>query len=464
MADQAAGLEQLRRSFGGQCIGPRDAGYEVARTVWNGMIDLRPALIARPSREDDVSLAVNIARENGVLLAVRGGGHNVAGFGTCDGGLVLDMTGMKGMRVDAAARTAEAQAGLTWGEFDAATQAHGLATTGGLVSTTGIAGFTLGGGFGWLVRKYGLTVDNLLGVEMVLADGSQVRANAEENPDLFWGVRGGGGNFGVVTKFLYRLHPVGPQIFGGAVFHPAARAKDLLRFYQGWTRQVPDELSTMVVFLTAPPAPFVPEKLVGTPMIAVALCYAGDPGEGERVIRPLREFAPAAIDLAGPMPYVALQGMFDATAPRGIHSYWKTQYLRDLNDAAIDTLVEHAGRLSGLAPFSTVHIHHWEGAAARAKGGETAFAHRGARYVLNVIGMWMAGEDANKHIQWVRGLFDATQAMGTGQAYLNFMGEEGAARVQSAYDAETWERLRQLKRKYDPGNLFRVNQNIPPAE
>ena len=287
------------------------------------MIDKRPQVIARCMDQSDVINAVNFARPNQLLTAICGGGHNVAGFSTCDGGIVIDLSPMKNIVIDAVARTARAEAGLTWGEFDKATQAQGLATTGGLVSTTGIAGFTLGGGFGWLVRKYGLTVDNLLAVEMVLANGRSVTASPTENADLFWGIRGGGGNFGIVTSFEYRLHPVGPTVFGGAIFHPAAKAKDLLRFYRDWTQTLPDELSTMVAFLTAPPEPFVPKELIGTPMIAVALCFVGAADAGEKLVKPLREFAPAAIDLLGPLPYLALQGMFDPSAPKGIHAYWR---------------------------------------------------------------------------------------------------------------------------------------------
>jgi FAD/FMN-containing dehydrogenase len=453
----------LKAPFHGQLITSLDNGYDEARAVWNGMIDKRPLLIARCADKTDVVNAINFARANQLVTAVRGGGHNVAGFGTCDDGIVIDLSPMKNIVVDVASRTARAEAGLTWGEFDKATQAHSLATTGGLVSTTGIAGFTLGGGFGWLVRKYGLTVDNLLSVEMVLADGCSATASPTENADLFWGVRGGGGNFGIVTAFEFRLHPVGPTVFGGAIFHPATKAKDLLRFYRGWTQTLPDELSTMIAFLTAPPEPFVPKDLVGTQMIAVALCHAGAPEVGEELVRPLREFAPAAIDLLGPLPYVALQGMFDPTAPKGIHAYWRTQYLRDLDDPTIATLVDHASALKSLSPFSAVHIHHWEGAIKRADGDETAFAHRSARYVLNIVGLWTASEDATKHINWVRTYSDALQVQGTGQTYLNFLADEGADRVKAAYDAQTFQRLRKLKAKYDPSNFFRLNQNISPA-
>jgi FAD/FMN-containing dehydrogenase len=428
------------------------------------MIDKHPALIVGCADENDVSSAVNFARTQQLLVAVRGGGHNVAGFGTCDGGIVIDLGPMKKIEVDPAARTARAQAGLTWGEFDQATQAHALATTGGLVTTTGIAGFTLGGGFGWLVRKYGLTVDNLLSVEMVLANGRRVTASPTENADLFWGVRGGGGNFGVVTSFQYRLYPVGPMVYGGAIFHRAERAADLLRFCRDWIPKLPDELSTMIAFLTAPPAPFVPRELVGAPMVAVALCYLGSAEEGEKAVKPLRALAPPAIDVVGPIPYLALQGMFDASAPKGIHSYWKTEYLSDLSDAAINTLVDHSARMKPLSPFAAVHIHHWEGAVKRQNAEATAFAYRDVRYVLNIVGLWMEPGDADQHVVWVRDFAQAIQPFATGQAYLNFLGDEGPARVKAAYGAERYGRLVALKDKYDPTNLFRLNQNIRPSQ
>ncbi len=398
-----------------------------------------------------------------LLVAVRGGGHNVAGFGTCDNGIVIDLSPMKKIEVDAGAGTARAQAGLTWGEFDKVTQAHNLATTGGLVSTTGIAGFTLGGGFGWLVRQYGLTVDNLLSAEMVLANGKRLTASPTENSDLFWGVRGGGGNFGIVTSFEYRLHPVGPLVYGGAIFHPVAKARDLLRFYREWTRTLPDEISTMAVFLTAPPEPFVPAELVGKPMVAIALCYTGSAEEGEKVVKPLRDFAAPAIDLVGPIPYVALQGMFDASAPKGIHSYWKTAYLGDLSDEAIATLVDNAAAMKTLSPFTAIHIHHWEGAVKRANPDATAFAYRDARFVLNFVGVWQPSDNADQHIAWVRGLAQAMQPYATGHEYINFMADEGAERVKAAYGAARYERLVGLKNKYDPTNLFHLNQNIKPS-
>ena len=446
----------------GDVILADDDSYDEARKVWNGLIDRRPALIAECADEADVVRAVNFARENGLLVAVRGGGHNVAGFSTCDDGIVIDLSGMKAITVDQASRTVRAQAGLTWGEFDKATQAHGLATTGGLVSETGIAGFTLGGGIGWLMRKHGLTIDNLLSVEIVTADGRRMLANAKDNPDLFWGVRGGGGNFGIVTEFTFRLHPVGPEVYGGAMFYPVAKARELLRFYGNWVRTLPDELTTLLAFLTAPPAPFMPQHLQGTPMVGIAMCYIGPPKDGDAVVKPLRDFATPAVDLVAPLPYTALQGMFDEGAPKGILSYWKTEYLKALDDRTIETLVTQVGRMG--APFAQVHIHHVEGAVARVKADATPFGHRDSAYVLNVLGMWMDPAETDRHVHWARDFSKAIQPFSTGSPYINFLGDEGEERIRAAYGEKKYTRLVQLKNKYDPKNLFRLNQNIKPSK
>ena len=450
----------LRNHLHGQVIEPGDADYEQARRVWNGMIDRRPALIARCLDPDDVARAIRFAVKNDLPIAVRGGGHNVAGFGTCDGGLVIDLSPMDRITVDVAARTARAQGGLRWGAFDRATQAHGLATTGGLVSTTGIGGFTLGGGIGWLMRKHGLALDNLLSVEMVTAAGERVKASERENADLFWGVRGGGGNFGVVTEFTYRLHPVGPAIFGGVVLYPRERAQDLLHVYRDWVKTLPDETTTMAVCLSAPPAPFVPEPLRGTPMVGIGVCHAGAAEQGETLVRPLRTFATPAIDLLGPMPYTALQGMFDESVPAGISSYWKTEYLGDLTDGAIGTLVDTCARLPGL--HSQVHVHHVEGAVKRVEDGATAFGHRDTPFILNVIGLWTDAAETDRQIAWARTAAQAMQPHVTGAVYLNFLGDEGEKRVRAAYGERKYARLVELKERYDPQNRFRLNQNIRP--
>lgn len=454
-----ATIAEFQSTLRGPLIRPGEQGYDEARHVWNGLIDKHPALVARCMNANDVIQAVQFAHSHDLLVAVRGGGHNVAGFATCDDGIVIDLSPMKNIVVAADARTARAQGGLTWGEFDAATQAFGLATTGGLVSSTGISGFTTGGGIGWLMRKHGLALDNLVAVEVVTADGRLLTASENENADLFWGVRGGGGNFGIVTEFTYRLHPVGPSIFGGAIFHPLGRAKELLQFYREWVRALPDELTTMVACLTAPPAPFVPDALEGTKMIAVALCYSGDIEQGTELVKPLRAFAPPAIDLLGPHPYLGLQTMFDASAPRGLLSYWKTEYLRELDDGALDVLIARAAKMR--SPFSAVHIHHVEGVVARVPTDATAFARRAAPFILNLIGGWTDADESDAHIAWVRQTAQALKPYATGAAYLNFLGEEGEARVRAAYGAN-YDRLVALKDKYDPINLFRLNQNIRP--
>src|SRR5579883_2343549 len=414
-------FQELRATLRGDLILPADARYDQARKVWNGMIDRHPAAIARCTGAADVIQAVKFARRAKLPLAIRGGGHNVAGHAVCDGGLVIDLSRLKAIRVDSARQVARAEPGVVWGEFDRETQAFGLATTGGLVSTTGIAGFTLGGGIGWLMRQYGLTCDNLLSADVVTADGRLLTTNAASHPDLFWALRGGGGNFGVVTSFEYRLHPVGPMVLGGAVLHPAARAHELLRFYNRWVATLPDEMTSMVAFITAPPLPFIPEPLHGTPMVAVAVCYAGAVDEGERIAQPLLSFGPPAVAHVGPVPYPVLQGMFDASAPHGIHAYWKTHYLATLGDPAIDALVSQTEQMRELSPFTTLHLHHLEGAVSRVDSSATAFPHRHPRYAMNIVGLWTARERPDSHIAWVRETYDAIRPFSTGAPYLNFL-------------------------------------------
>jgi FAD/FMN-containing dehydrogenase len=454
-----AALEQELR---GSLVRPGDADYDSARAVWNGMIDRRPALVARCAGAADVIAGLRFARERDLVIAVRGGGHNVAGFGTCDDGVVLDLSPMKGIRVDPRSSTARAEGGVVWAELDQETQAFGLATTGGLVTSTGIGGFTLGGGIGWLMRKDGLACDNLLSADVITADGRLVSASTVEHEDLFWGLRGGGGNFGVVTSFEYRLHPVGPLVFGGALFHPLERAPELVRFYREWTPTLPDELTTMIAFLTAPPLPFIPEPLHGTRMVAVALCFIGPPEQGEAAIRPLRDLGVPAAEHVGPLPYRMLQGMFDASAPRGVNSYWKTEYLAELGDEAIDALV--AGAEAYASPMSQLHVHHVEGAVARVDPGETAFGRRDSRYIVNVIGMWPDPAFQEAEIAAVRATAGALRSFSPGGAYLNFFdADEGEERIRAAYGPQKYERLVALKDRYDPDNVFRLNQNIRPS-
>ena len=450
--------EQLR----GSTVTPGDPDYDTARSVWNGMIDRRPAVVVRCAGAADVIAGLRFAREHDLVVAVRGGAHNVAGFGTCDDGLVLDLSPMKGIRVDPRSSTAQAQGGVLWSELDQETQAFGLATTGGLVSSTGVAGFTLGGGIGWLMRKHGLACDNLVAADVVTADGRLTSASAVENEDLFWGLRGGGGNFGIVTSFEFRLHSVGPIVFGGALLYELERAPDLLRFYREWTPVLPDELTTMLAFLTAPPLPFVPERFHGTKMVAVALCWIGSPDEGENAIAALRGFGAPAAEHVGPLPYRVLQGMFDASAPRGVNSYWKTEYVGELEDGVVDAL--SAGIEGFASPLSVIHVHHVGGAVERVADDATAFGRRDSRYIVNAIGMWPEPALHEAEIENVRSTAGALREYSPGGAYLNFFdADEGDARIRAAYGDRKYERLVALKDRYDPDNVFRVNQNIRPS-
>jgi FAD/FMN-containing dehydrogenase len=456
----ADALEQLRQGFRGQLIEAGGPGYDEARGIWNGDFDHRPALIARASGTADVVAAVDFARENGSLLAVKGGGHSLPGYSSCDDGVMLDFSLMKGVFVDRAAGTARAQGGAGWGDFDRETQAYGLAVTGGQVTHTGIAGLTLGGGIGWLHRKHGLTCDNLISAEVVTADGSIVTASEDEHDDLFWGLRGGGGNFGVVTSFAYRLHELGP-VLAGAVIHPAERAGEVLRFFRDFTADAPEELTSYAIFFTAPPHPPFPDEVQGKGLVALAACYAGDLDEGERVVRPLREFGPPALDILQPMPYTVIQSMFDDSAPYGRPYYVRGDNVGGLSDELIDTLAEFAASMP--RPFSELHVGQLGGAIARVPEDATPYSGRDAQYALIYITGWEDPGEKDTGVSWVRGVSEAVrpQVIGT---YVNFLEDEGADRVRFAYGSpDKYERLVALKTKYDPGNLFRLNQNIPPA-
>jgi FAD/FMN-containing dehydrogenase len=453
--------ELLRAGVRGPVILPADPGYDAARAIWNGAIDRRPACIVRCTGVADVVAAVDFARERDLLVAVRSGGHGVGGHALCDGGVVIDLSPMKGIRVDPVARTARAEAGVLWGELDRETQLHGLATVGGIVTHTGIAGLTLGGGIGWLMRKHGATVDNLLSADVVTARGEIVTASEEENPDLFWAIRGGGGNFGVVTSFEYRLHPVGPVVLAGPVFHLLEDAPEVLRFYREFIAGAPDELTTIFELSVAPPAPFLPEEVHGKQVVMVGACYAGSPDEGAEVVRPLKQFGRPIADLLEPKRYTALQSMFDPMVPHGWHRYWKSVELPPLTDTAIDTLVEHAPAVT--SPKSYCIVFQLGGALARVSEDETAFSQRDAAHNVNVNAVWTEEDpDAERHIAWAREYFDALQPHAGGRVYVNFLGEEGGTRVRQAYGARNYERLVELKRAYDPTNLFRLNQNIEP--
>ena len=450
----------FQSQFRGQVIQPGDEAYESARRVWNGAIDRRPAFVARATGVSDVRAAVRFARDQGLPLAVRGGRHNVAGSAVCDGGVVLDCSPLKGVWVDPAARTARAQAGLLWGELDRETQVFGLATTGGIISHTGIAGLTLGGGLGWLMRKHGLAADNLRSADLVTAEGECLRASEREHADLFWGLRGGGGNFGVVTSFEYQLHPVGPIVLAGVILHPAARAREVLGFYREFIASAPDELTTIAVLRMAPPAPFFPESVHGQPVVVIGACYAGSVEEGERAVAPLRRFGEPLVDLLRPTPYVAHQALLDATAPHGLSYYWKSEYLPPLSDALIDTLVEHAWRAA--TPESYTIIFQLGGAVGRADPEASAFEDRQAAHAVVIDAVWSEPARASACVAWTRAFWDAVRPYATGRIYVNFLGEEGQDRVRAAYGAAKYERLRALKRTYDPTNLFRLNQNVAP--
>jgi FAD/FMN-containing dehydrogenase len=444
-------VEWLRADLRGSVLLPDTEGYDTARLVWNGLVDKRPAAIVRCASAHDVVHAVNVARGCGLTVAVRGGGHSVAGASVCDNGLVIDLSGMKAIEVDARQRTVRAEPGLTLGEFDVATQAHGLATTMGVNSDTGIAGLTLGGGFGRLGRKHGLACDNLLASEMVLADGRFVTANAADNPELFWAIRGGGGNFGIVTAFTYRLHPVGPQILGGLLLHDFADARNVLRLYSDFTAAATDEISADAVFLTAPN---------GQRLVAISTCYVGPVAEGERALRPLREFGRPVQDLIAPIAYTALQASADPLFVRGRRYYWKAQFLKTIPDAAIDALIEGYARAS--SPLSLAVLQQVGGAIARVSTDATAYANRDAAYDCFPAAIWEDPAEDERHIAWVRTFSESLRPFATGGVYVNSLGDEGEARVRAAYGAN-YARLTVLKTKYDPCNLFRSNQNIKPA-
>ncbi len=453
-------MEALRGRLAGELILPGDAGYDEGRKVFNAMHDKHPAAIARCASTADVVAAVDFARENGLLVAVRSGGHSVAGLSVCDGGLLIDLAGLKKMEVNPTARTARAGGGVLWGEFDAATQRHALHTPGGRVTTTGVGGFTTGGGYGWTSSKYGLTCDNLLSAEVVLADGRVVTASPQEHDDLFWGIRGGGGNFGVVTEFELRLHPLGPIVLAGLALWPVQRAAEVLRAWRDYVDGAPDELSTACVILTAPPEPFVPGHLRGQLVLGMAAMYVGDPEKGAPVIQPLKDLGPD-VDLIQPMPYTAFQAILDAAAPKGFRSYWRGEYLKGLSDPAIDTFVQHGRPLAAAgAPLSQMIVFRIGQGVAATADAATAFSHRDADYLFHPIAMWQQPADDERLIAASRAFCEAMRPYSTGGAYLNFTPED---RVRDAYGAQKYERLVALKDRYDPDNLFRLNQNIKPT-
>lgn len=449
-------VEELKASLRGTLLRPGEAGYDEARKVWNGSIDKHPALIARCAGASDVMQCVKFARANDVVLSVRGGGHNIGGNAICDDGLMINLSQMKGLRVDPTQRTARAEPGLTWGEFDRETQAFGLATTGGQISTTGIAGLTLGGGWGHLARRFGLSSDNLISVDVVTAEGRLLMASATENPDLFWGLRGGGGNFGIATSFQYRLHTVGP-VLGGLLGYPFEKAKEVLKLYREFTMASPDEMASGVVLISLPD---------GTPVTGIVLCYTGPLAEGERLVKPLKAMGPLLIDQVGPIPYTAAQKLIDGFYPPGIQNYWKSSFIEKISDEAIDTMVAHCSR----RPTPICHgliEHQLGGAVSRIDRDATAFGQRDAEYSFMAVGTCTEAADAEKCRRWARELWDAMQPWSTGGVYMNYLGreaDEGAGRIEAAYGREKYARLVALKNKYDPTNLFRLNQNIKPSQ
>ena len=442
-----------------ELLRPGDHDYDEARKVWNGAIDRRPAVIARCATAADVAAALRLGRERDLPLAVRGGGHSIAGLSVNDGGLVIDLSPMRAIEVHPGERTARAGGGVLWGELDEATQAHGLATVGGIVTHTGIAGLTLGGGIGWLMRRHGATVDNLLAADVVTVDGDHVRAGDDENPDLLWGLRGGGGNFGIVTSFEYRLHEVGPTILGGPLYFALDDGPEVLRVYRDLIADAPDELTTILNLRMAPPLPLIPQAFHGQPVVTVAVCHVGDHDRGQAMLAQLRGAATPLVDAVAPRPYLELQQLFNPAVPHGWHYHWRSWELPPLTDAAIDTLVDRAARIT--SPRSYIIVFQLGGAVAR--GPDTAFSQRDAAHDVNINAVWLEGDpDADRHVQWVRDTYAALEEHSKGSVYVNFLEDEGQDRVRAAYGPATYDRLEALKRRYDPENLLRGNQNISP--
>jgi FAD/FMN-containing dehydrogenase len=442
-------LHRLKSRLRGPLLLGGDSDYDAVRRVWNGMVDKKPAVIIRSAEPADVQIAVTFAREHALLVSVRGGGHNIAGKSVCDGGVMIDLSPMKRIEVDSARRTVRVEGGATLGDLDRATQAVGLATTAGVVTSTGVGGLTLGGGVGRLARKYGLACDNLVAANMVTADGRSVRASANENTDLFWGLRGAGGNFGAVTSFEFRLHAVGPAVYGGAVLHPVSRAKDVLHFFHEFSRSAPDEVRMVAVLLTS---------AEGQRLVALSACHIGSLSDGERVLQPLKRFGPPLIDQLGPVSYLDLQATGDAFFPVGRRYYWKSHFITDLPSEAIDITLAHFEHVT--SPQSLVVIEQYGGAVSRVAPADTAFNHRDAAYDFIIASAWSEVGPADEHIAWVRTVWDATQRFAKG-VYVNNLGDESEDQVHAAY-GENYQRLAALKRTYDPDNFFRLNQNIKP--
>jgi FAD/FMN-containing dehydrogenase len=451
-------MEQLRERVRGAVITADDDGYDQARRVYNAMIDRRPRVVIRCVNAGDVMAAVDFARDNELDLAVRGGSHSVPGFGVCDDGVVADLSAMRGVRVNPVTQTARAEGGATWGDFNAATYPFGLATTGGIISTTGVVGLTLGGGIGHLDRGLGLSCDNLISADVVTADGRLLIASENDNQDLFWALRGGGGNFGAVTSAQFRLSPV-KDIYGGPIFFELDRAGDVLRFYRDFIADAPEQLGAFPAFQIAPPLPFIPQDRHGDTLIALITCWAGPPAEAETALRPLREVAPIVAEMIGPMPYPALNSAFDALVPPGLQHYWKANFNTELTDAAIDAHLVHGPKVPTVN--STVHIYPINGACHRVAADATAFSYRDASFATVIAGMWPDPAQNTANTQWVRDYYQATAPHSEQGGYINFMAADDQDRIATNYKGN-YQRLVEIKRKYDPDNLFHVNQNIKP--
>ncbi|HZE88272.1 MAG TPA: FAD-binding oxidoreductase [Verrucomicrobiae bacterium] len=454
-------IDALRGELRGSLCLPGESGYDDARSIWNAMIDRRPGLVVRAAGAADVMKTVRLAAKAGLLLSIRGGGHNIAGNAVCDGGVMLDLSRMTAVRVDPLARTARVEPGAKLSDFDREAQAFGLATPLGINSTTGVAGLTLGGGFGWLSRKHGLTIDNLVSADVVTAGGDLVRASATDNPDLFWAIRGGGGNFGVVTSFEFRLYPVGPEVIAGLIVHPIAAAKEVLREYRRLVAKAPDELSCWTVMRKAPPLPFLPKEAHGTGVLVLALCHVGERAAGEKAVAPFKALGKPIADVVGPAPYAGWQTAFDPLLTPGERNYWKSHDAVELSDGLIDALLQAVMTLP--TPQCEIFIASLGGAVNRVAADATAYPHRNVEFVVNVHTRWSAAAEDAGCVAWARKLYDAAAPFATGGVYVNFMPEDEAARVRTGAYGPNFDRLARVKAKYDPKNLFRMNQNVAPA-
>ena len=456
----ASAVNELKATIRGDVLLQNDDGYDEARTIWNEMIDRKPGAIVRCIGTPDIIQAVNFARDNNVLVAVRGGGHNVAGNAVCDGGLVIDLSPMRSVHVNPVNKTVRVDPGCLLGDVDAATQLHGLAVSSGIVSHTGVAGLTLGGGFGWISRKHGLSVDNLISADIVTAEGGLLRANAEENTDLFWGIRGGGGNFGIATSFELKCADIGTEVFSGLIIHPFENAKEYIQFHRDYVRTLPDEMTVWMVLRHAPPLPFLAEEYHGRLIVAVPFVYLGEQSKGEELIKPVREVGQRYAEHIGMNPWVGWQQTFDALNSHGARNYWKSHHLTDLSDGCIDKIIEFVQTFP--SPECEVFIATMEGAPSRVPESQTAYALRSMPFVMNVHTRWRDPSDDKRCIAWAREFFESTLPFAKG-VYVNFLSDEGEDRVREAYTEEVWNRLVDVKNKYDPTNLFKMNQNIKPS-